>query len=1121
MALIDSGAEVNLVGAALLPFINHTIAGNISPRVRGISGAMATVQEWVKISLTLENGYIYTGVFAALRELGTAMILGMPFLRKVGAVVDFDLEVLKMSDGGIVSLWPARVPRPSAESGSVTVNLVEECMACDEEESIPVVEDLPVCVSPEEEARKAVDSDFLTEEEKDLAAKMLLKFPSLWVGGKRGVTNVVSFDMELTDYRPIACRPRRFALQEQMVIDKEVDKMLEDGVVEHSNSPFASEVVLVKKKTGDWRVCIDFRSINAKTVVDKFPLPRVHDLLRAVRDAKFFVSLDLRAGYWQIPVAPGARKFTAFRSTRGLLHFLVMPFGLVNAPAIFQRLMSLVLGDLYWVGVVVYLDDVLVFGRTFEETMARLELVFQRLLKAGLTLRLDKCAFFPARIKYLGFWIEGGQLSPDAQRVAALERIEKPRCAKDIRSFLGMTGFFRMFVPHYAEKAEPLTRLLAKRTTFTWGTDQDQAMKEIVDALKEATLTNPIEDDEYRVFCDASGCAVAGMLLCSSDGVKWSPVEFVSYVLSQVQRKWPSFEKEAYAIVRSVKAFDFYLRGREFDLYTDCRALLWMNYSLKPKVQRWSMALTEYRMTIYHQDGVRMQHVDFLSRYVSEEDGVEEDRMFCDEDPPAAASVLALPVDVGLDERVSLQWGDRVTPFPTMEMVREEQQRDPPPAGKGYAHSEGLVFYRGKVYVPPALRSQVMLAAHLMNPLVHSGTKKTKACVTRVFNWPLIDADITKFVRGCLPCQRIRPGIEVLQGALRHHEQTHLLEKVYIDTWECSIRKRKYLVLTMIDFATRWAEVAMLTDGSSLDCARQFVSTWVCRFGVPGVIVTDKGSPFVGSAFSDACARLGIQSVRTSVAHPQGNAPVETFHRTLVKGMAHFCLTAPSSLSFEEALQLVMMGYRATIHLSTRESPAFLLYGVDMRPAIERDWRSFRVVADRDRAQYLSLIRLEIQARAIQTQTLLEAKFQKDRIVRKFVVGDLILMRFSEKEWTTLAKVRGSRKIIPKWSIPYRVERVYRSGSLALVKSVVTGYRRFTNLREVQLQNARFLEPPQSPEQQMLWDKAIEGEIANSALDPITTDRILSESWVDFERAFLDRSKRPRRRSVVPVEGGE
>lgn len=568
LGLVDSGSEINLIGEGLLDHISYASAGNISKYIRGVGGARSQVLRWVSLTLELENGVQYIGPFAVLRELGTAMILGLPFLRGVNAVLDFNKNILDMGKDGSVLLHPAAAPQPAPSvsavirDGGLELDVVPR--ESDDEEVDPPDESNKGEETPEEVAEKAASSEFLSESQRSETKAFLLHHSSLWKDGRRGVTNVLEFDMDLVDERPIACRPRRFALKEQQVIDKEVDSMLETKVVEHSRSPFASEIVLVKKKTGDWRICIDFRQVNARTIQDKFPLPRVQDLLRAVRGATHFVSLDLRAGYWQIPVSKRARKYTAFRTSRGLLQFLVMPFGLVNAPAVFQRLMATVLGDLYWDGVIVYLDDVLVFGSSYEECMARLEVVFDRLARANLTLRLDKCVFFPSKIKYLGFMIEKGHLYPDLKKVATLDRLTTPRCARDVRSLLGFTGFYRMFVPKYAEKAEPLTRLLSRKQPFAWGPEQDQALAQIVEDLKDATLKNPLEGENYRVYCDASGLAVAGMLCCSVDREVWSPVEFVSYVLNETQRKWPSFEKEVYAIVRSVKAFDFYLCGMSF-----------------------------------------------------------------------------------------------------------------------------------------------------------------------------------------------------------------------------------------------------------------------------------------------------------------------------------------------------------------------------------------------------------------------------------------------------------------------------------------------------------------------------------------------------------------------------
>jgi len=432
LGLLDSGSEINLVGEQLLPQLSYSITDALSPNIRGVNGVASKVIHWVRLTVELENGIQYIGVYVVLRELGSAMIFGLPLLRGTKSLVDFDKNVLYMGTKGCVALHSANIsPRaPSTVSTAVTAGDLEQDPFDRNGDDMDPLGSTgnPARQSPEDVAATASSSDFLSEHERSVVKQFLMDSSKLWIDDRRGVTNVLQFDMALTDDRPIACRPRRFSLKEQEIIDKEVDSMLDSGVVEHSQSPYASEVVLVKKKTGDWRVCIDFRQINAKTVPDKFPLPRMHDLLRTVRGATHFVSLDLRAGYWQIPVRQSARKYTAFRTSRGLLEFLVMPFGLTNAPAVFQRLMATILGDLYWQGVIVYLDDILVFGMSFEQCMSRLRVVFERLAAANLTLRLDKCDFFPTKIKYLGYWIEKGRLYPDVKRVAALDRLEMPRC---------------------------------------------------------------------------------------------------------------------------------------------------------------------------------------------------------------------------------------------------------------------------------------------------------------------------------------------------------------------------------------------------------------------------------------------------------------------------------------------------------------------------------------------------------------------------------------------------------------------------------------------------------------------------------------------------------------------
>lgn len=232
-----------------------------------------------------------------------------------------------------------------------------------------------------------------------------------------------------------------------------------------------------------------------------------------------------------------SRKYTAFRTPRGLMEFVVMPFGLKNAPATFQRLMEAILGNLHWNGVLIYLDDILIHDTTFKGALQRLTEVFKRLQAAGLTLNLSKCSFFPASVTYLGFIIEKGTLRPDPGKVEALKRLKVVKTVPGIRSFLGMIGFFRQFIPRYAHKAEPLTRLLSKRQNFKWDTEQDSAQRQLLQGLGDIVLANPVEGDKWQVETDASDIAIGAILSCSCDGIHWRPAEFASKILNDVQRR--------------------------------------------------------------------------------------------------------------------------------------------------------------------------------------------------------------------------------------------------------------------------------------------------------------------------------------------------------------------------------------------------------------------------------------------------------------------------------------------------------------------------------------------------------------------------------------------------------
>jgi RNase H-like domain found in reverse transcriptase/Reverse transcriptase (RNA-dependent DNA polymerase)/Integrase zinc binding domain/Integrase core domain len=818
LALLDSGAQLNVINTLLLRKLQHkpTNSHPMFNSLQGVQGKASLIHQWVDIRLCLSNGHEEIATFAAIDDLPNGIILGLPFLVQTRATVDYSNKILTTRHGPICLTSPTQQPHKThAFAHNVSVALEIEN---------PNME--PEIVSNLKE--------------------ILNNHDQLWHEGRRGATTQALHAINLSNHIPINCKPRRHTPEEQKVIDQEVDKMLKDEVIRPSISPYASEVVLVKKSSGSWRVCIDYRRLNAVTIRDRYPLPRIPDLLCRVQNSKFFIALDLRAGYWQIPMHPDSIKYTAFRCFRGLFEFVVMPFGLTNAPATFQRLMNSMFSDLYFQGVVVYLDDILVHGDTPAKTLNILQEVLQRLAQARLTINLEKCRFFPVRLNYLGHVIEAGRMFPNPERVEALHHIVKPKTVHDIRVLLGTIGYYQQYIENYSRLLVPVFELLKattntkrrnKLTPVVWTEEHQKAVDLAIYALAHSTLTIPLDTSEFLLETDASDQAVGAILSCLQENGNWAPVEFASKKLTETQRRWPTREKEAFAIIFGLQKFEHFLRGRAFKVHTDHESLQWMLDSKGGKIARWASRLSEFNMKIYYKKGTEMSHIDFMSRYIDfEQDDDLQERM------------------------VYTVEGTKTLTLPTIKEVLEAQQQCLPPVGRGYFLRDGHWYFRNGLWVPTQLRTRILAACHSVSPHCHPGEKKTKRMICRVFNWPNLHQDITRYIKGCLICQQCRPGLERLQGLFRMHPVPGPFQTVYMDYWSCHYDE-PCTVLTMIDQFTKWAEAIPIPNKSESVVTSAFLRSWICRFGVPRTIITDNDKTFMGGMFQRVAAQLGIKAL--------------------------------------------------------------------------------------------------------------------------------------------------------------------------------------------------------------------------------------------------------------------
>ena len=776
-----------------------------------------------------------------------------------------------------------------------------------------------------------------------------------------GLTNMVTHDIETGDAKPIRQPPRRApgTLQEDM--DNEIQGMLDKGVIEPGQSPWASPVVLVKKKDGSLRFCVDYRRLNSVTEFDAYPLPRIDETLEALGGARFFSTLDLISGYWQVGLTPEARLKSAFCVRGGLFLWNVMPFGLCNAPSTFERLMETVLTGLQWKSCLVYLDDVVIFGRDEQELLDRMDEVFSRLKEAGLKLKPKKCKLFAKEISYLGHVISAGGIAVSPEKISAVSDWPVPETVTDVRSFLGTASYYRRFVKDFATIAAPLHSLTDQGKKFLWTADCQRAF----DQLKGALCTTPVlkfpkPEAPFVLDTDASLTGIGAVLSQVIDGREYV-LGYASRTLSKTERNYCTTRRELLAVKHFVQHFRPYLYGREFTIRTDHASLTWLLNFKDPEGQtaRWIQSLSEYRFKIVHRAGKQHGNADGLSRRPCQNENkscrqcelmerANNEKHVClitmpptwsnedlsakqKEDPTIKDVYQAVLEGVAPNSLMTTSW------TATAKRLASDFERLKLCDGvlvRTWFNTRGQEC-SSQIILPRELVPEALQMAHDNNLSGHLGEKRTLQRLREKFFWPNMSVDVREWYRSCEICCTRKPKPTRPHHALQQDPVGEPLQRVALDIMgplEPPTPHGNRYILVIVDYLTKWAEAYAMPNQTSETVAKILVNEFICRFGIPSQIHSDQGTQFEAALFKQMCHLLGMRKTRTTAFHPQSDGQTERQNRTVIDILAKLARENPSE--WDEQLCYALSAYRSSVHSGTGETPNRLMLGREVATPI-------------------------------------------------------------------------------------------------------------------------------------------------------------------------------------------
>ena len=800
-----------------------------------------------------------------------------------------------------------------------------------------------------------------------------------------GICNKIKHRIDLINGIPFKQRHRRIPPSMIMEVRQHIEQLLATGIIRPSKSSYTSNIVLVRKKNGKLRLCVDYRQLNSITVKDSFALPRMEEIFDSLHGAKYFSTIDMKSGYHQIELEESHKERTAFTvGSIGFYEYNRMPFGLTNSPATYQRIMQNILGELNMTICLIYLDDLIIFSDSFEQHIERLDIILNRLQEANLKLAPEKCFFFRPRVQFLGHVVSANGVETDPSKIEKVQNRPTPQNSDELRSFLAFAGYYRRFINNYSQIARPLSDLLPptslkkgkKKTVKPWKwTEIEQAVFNKIKNLLSSppVLAFPDFSLPFELHTDASGKGLGAVLYQEQDGMK-RVVAYASRALNKAEQNYSAFKLEFLALKWAVtEKFSDYLTANHFTVLTDNNPFTHILTSAKLDAtgQRWASALGQYNFTIKYRAGLRNQDADAMSRYPHFKTVDSDGTVISIEDQTVKeiCNIMTIPLietlpSFSLHILETIEEQGQTLAQKEFREIRRAQRSDnlverwrravldkripdnyltknDITMKKQFKHlkmKRGILFRtvedNGKeieqLVVPYCYKEEILKGLH--NDVGHPGQDRTIKLVRERFYWPGMGKEIAEYVERCERCIRRKSSVD--KAPLVNVQTTYPLELVCMDFLTLEPAKGNIgNILIITDHYIKFAKAIPKKNQTAKTTAETLYNDFILNFGMPTRLHSDQGANFESETIAELCRLTGVKKSRTTPYHPQGNAGPERFNRTLLNMLG--TLEEDQKLDWKKYVNSLVYAYNCTPHESTGYAPYELLLGRKPRLPID------------------------------------------------------------------------------------------------------------------------------------------------------------------------------------------